>query len=556
MIDVNTIKLPTHFSHMESEGESRFIPVKIFIAHTGENLNNSVFSKEVLDSMIPTLTNIPILGYVATKEDGEKDFRGHEKNISIDGTSVNINYKTHAYGFIPENNNAHFEVTGGKEWLVAEGYLWSRFVDAVKLFDESGGTKGQSMEVSHADGYTDQYGRIVYTTAQFEGLCILGDDVPPAMTGSVISTEFSKADFKTAFQEMLAEFSAEKGENALATKKTKDEEATVSEVVKPGSDAKKSDSKTSDASKSVQNPAKEDEKKAEKPVPAPAANTESKENEKAPSDDKGTKSASEEPVSDEHSDDHAEMAEDPKKKEKTASMAKDDKASQDKEENKDEDADDVDDDSDENKDKKTEMACGDGKKKKEFELSLDDQEYAFTNAVREKYGSSYDYIYPTDIYEDYGIVKAVQDDGKSQYFCIGYSVNADDSIQLGDKTEVFPAYLTAEEKAEVEANRTKVADLESQLEELKAYKNGVEMSKKEQILKDNEKELSDEQTKKIKAQFTQLTPEEVEKEVAFAIFEAHKAEKKNNSGFGMRAVNFSVEKKGLGYGSADALFHK
>ena len=117
-------------------------------------------------------------------------------------------------------------------------------------------------------------------------------------------------------------------------------------------------------------------------------------------------------------------------------------------------------------------------------------------------------------------------------------------------------YVTAEEKAEVEANRAKVADLESQLEELKAYKNGVEMSKKEQILKDNEKELSDEQTKKIKAQFTQLTPEEVEKEVAFAIFEAHKAEKKNNSGFGMRAVNFSVEKKGLGYGSADALFHK
>lgn len=545
MIDVNTIKLPTHFSHMESEGESRFIPVKIFIAHTGENLNNSVFSKEVLDSMIPTLTNIPILGYVATKEDGEKDFRGHEKNISIDGTSVNINYKTHAYGFIPENNNAHFEVTGGKEWLVAEGYLWSRFVDAVKLFDESGGTKGQSMEVSHADGYTDKYGRVVYTSAQFEGLCILGDDVPPAMTGSVISTEFSKADFKTAFKEMLAEFSAEKGENALATKKKQDEEAVVSEVVKP-------ETKDGKASESAKSSAKE-EKKADTPAPAhaPAANAESKEDEKT-SDDKGDKSdkGDVEPTS----EDHAEMAckPDGDKKKKTASMAKDDKASQDKEE----DVEDVDDDSDEDKDKKTEMACGDGKKKKEFELSLDDQEYAFTNAVREKYGSSYDYIYPTDIYEDYGIVKAVQDDGKSQYFCIGYSVNADDSIQLGDKTEVFPAYLTAEEKAEVEANRTKVADLESQLEELKAYKNGVEMSKKEQILKDNEKELSDEQTKKIKAQFTQLTPEEVEKEVAFAIFEAHKAEKKNNSGFGMRAVNFSVEKKGLGYGSADALFHK
>lgn len=549
MIDVNTIKLPTHFSHMESEGESRFIPVKIFIAHTGENLNNSVFSKEVLDSMIPTLTNIPILGYVATKEDGEKDFRGHEKNISIDGTSVNINYKTHAYGFIPENNNAHFEVTGGKEWLVAEGYLWSRFVDAVKLFDESGGTKGQSMEVSHADGYTDKYGRIVYTSAQFEGLCILGDDVPPAMTGSVISTEFSKADFKTAFKEMLAEFSAEKGENALATKNKQDEEAVVSEVVKP-------EIKDGKASESAKNSAKE-EKKADTPAsaPAPVTNAESKEDEKS-SDDKSDK-GNVETASEGNSEDHAEMACEPDddKKKKTTSMAKDDKASQDKEE----DVEDVDDDdSDEDKNKKAQMACGDGKKKKAvFELSLSNKEHAFIDAVRAKYGNSYEWIWLEAAYEAYGIVGASQEEfSGAQYFRIDYSVNADDSIQLGDKTEVFPAYLTAAEKAEVEANRAKVADLESQLEELKAYKNGVEMSKKEQILKDNEKELSDEQTKKIKAQFTQLTPEEVEKEVAFAIFEAHKAEKKNNSGFGMRAVNFSVEKKGLGYGSADALFHK
>lgn len=546
MIDVNTIKLPTHFSHMESEGESRFIPVKIFIAHTGENLNNSVFSKEVLDSMIPTLTNIPILGYVATKEDGEKDFRGHEKNISIDGTSVNINYKTRAYGFIPENNNAHFEVTGGKEWLVAEGYLWSRFVDAVKLFVESGGTKGQSMEVSHADGYTDKYGRIVYTSAQFEGLCILGDDVPPAMTGSVISTEFSKADFKTAFKEMLAEFSAEKGENALATKKKQDEEAVVSEVVKP-------EVKDGKASESAKNSAKE-EKKADTPAsaPDPATKAESKEDEKTSGDksDKGDV----EPTS----EDHAEMAckPDGDKKKKTASMAKDDKASQDKEE----DVEDVDDDSDEDKNKKAQMACGDGnnkKKKAVFELSLSNKEHAFIDAVRAKYGNSYEWIWLEAAYEAYGIVGASQEEfSGAQYFRVDYSVNADDSIKLGDKTEVFPMYVTAEEKAEVEANRAKVADLESQLEELKAYKSGVEMSKKEQILKDNEKELSDEQTKKIKAQFTQLTPEEVEKEVAFAIFEAHKAEKKNNSGFGMRAVNFSVEKKGLGYGSADALFHK
>lgn len=591
MIDINTIKLPTHFSHMESDEESRFIPVKIFIAHTGENLNNSIFSKEVLSEMIPTLTNIPILGYVSTGENGKEDFRGHEKNISINGTSVNISYKTHAYGFIPENNNAHFEVTGGKEWLVAEGYLWSRFVDAVKLFDESGGTKGQSMEVSHADGYTDQYGRIVYTNAQFEGLCILGDDVPPAMTGSVISTEFSKADFKTAFQEMLAEFSAEKGENALATKKKQKDEAAIvkEEDKKPASSStasepgKATSSATSSASKPAEEPASDDKKESAKPAPstpkedpkpaakpAPSATpsvtpTDSSAtpsgSSAAPTEDKAAAAPGEhaetQAASDEHEDEATMSVE--KDNDKGVSLPKNENAYV-KDEN-DKDDDDPEDGSDEDEDPKDKkkFACGDGKKKHkvEFELSLSARELAFIDAVRSKYDQQFHWIFLESTYEDYGIVQAEKEEfGDAQYFRIEYSVNADDSIKLGDKTEVFPMYVTLEEKTEVEANRAKVADLESQLEELKAYKNGVEMSKKEQIVKDNAQEMSAEQIEKIKAQFAQLTPEEVEKEVAFAIFEAHKKDKKNNSGLGMRAVNFSAQKEGLGYGSADVLFHR
>ncbi|PWT37676.1 hypothetical protein [Limosilactobacillus reuteri] len=553
MIDINTIKLPTHFSKLDSQEESRFIPVKIYIAHTGENLNNSIFSKEVLENMIPTLTNIPILGYVSTNADGEKDFRGHEKNITIDGTEVTINYKTNAYGFIPESNDAHFEVTGGKEWLVANGYLWSRFIDALNIFDESGGTKGQSMEVSHADGYTDKYGRVVYTSAQFEGLCILGDDVPPAMAGSVISTEFSKADFKSAFKEMLAEFSAEKGENSLATKK-KDEEGTTV-VTDTTSDketaAKPNDSSISSTAKADKAEATDDAEKA-----AQSATTESQETEKSKSssadnkasertDDKKSQnlavsSSTEGTDYNSANDDTAEMS---ASKDKTI---KDDQQveSDDKKNNSEDSAADDQDNDEEDKDKE----------KFEFELTLSEKQRVLINEVRNKYFNNSDWCWLECAYDNYGIISVGNSDNKPQYFRVEYTVNADDSLQLGNKIEVFPTYLTAEERAEVEANRQKVTELQSQLDELKAYKSNVEMSKKKAILADNKDELTAEQIKNIESKFTLLTPEDVEKEVAYAIFETHKGEKKNI--YGMKAVNFSANKNGLGYGTADVLFRK
>ena len=127
MINVTTVKLPTHFEKTEElDNDSRFQKVKIYIANTGENLNNSVFSYDVLENMIPSLANIPILGYVGVNEDNEEDFRGHEKRLTLKDDKFKLSFATHAYGFIPEDNNAHFETTGGKEWLVTNGYQIGR----------------------------------------------------------------------------------------------------------------------------------------------------------------------------------------------------------------------------------------------------------------------------------------------------------------------------------------------------------------------------------------------------------------------------------------------
>ena len=543
MIDVRTVSLPTHFEKSDNqENDSRFQKVKIYIAHTGENLNQSIFSHDVLERMVPSLANIPILGYVGINNEDEEDFRGHEKRLSIDDGKFKVSFETHAYGFVPVDNKAHFETTGGKEWLVTDGYLWTRFVDAMELFDESNGSKGQSMEISDADGYTDDRGRMVFTNATFTGLCILGDDVPPAMTGSTISTVFSKEDFKSTFEEMLAEFSAEKGEYALATKKKqKDEAAIVEEEDKkpalsstasePG---KATSSATSSASKPAEKPASDDKKETATPSVAPTEDKAAA----APSEPAETQAAS-----DEHEG------------EATMSVEKDDDKGISLPENESASSKDKDDDDSEDKKK---FACGDGKKKHkvEFELSLSARESAFIDAVRSKYGQQFQWIFLESTYEDYGIVQVEKEEfGDAQYFRIEYSVNADDSIKLGDKTEVFPMYVTLEEKNKIESDRIKLSDLEEQIKQLTAYKAGIEMQAKEKSLNEAKDALTSDQIKDIKGQFEVKTPEEIEKEIAFAIYTSRKEEVITPSRGGVKAINFS-KKDDYGYGSANELFHK
>lgn len=551
MINVTTVKLPTHFEKTEGlDNDSRFQKVKIYIAHTGENLNNSVFSYDVLENMIPSLANIPILGYVGVNEDNEEDFRGHEKRLTLKDDKFKLSFATHAYGFIPEDNNAHFETTGGKEWLVTNGYLWTRFVDAMELFKDANGSKGQSMEVGDAEGYTDDRGRMVFTNARFTGLCILGDDVPPAMAGSTISTIFSKEDFKSTFEEMLAEFSAEKGENSLATKKKQDDESVVatpssSAANEEGKSATPASSATSSASKPAE-PAKVEDDKAK----ASPASTDSSTSDKASGDEH------------EGTEDDVEMSADKDDKD-TISLNKNESAFKKEEDDNDNEEDGSDDseDDDDPEDKKK-FACGtDDKKKKkaQFELSLSDREMSFLQQVREQYNDADVYTSIVSVFGDYGIVRVSGYElNDSQYFSIPYTVNADDSIKLGDKTEVFPTYLTEVEKTEVENNRAKVKDLQAQLAELKAFKSGIEMQAKEESLKNAEDDLTADQIKEIKAQFEAKTPEEIEKEIAFALYTTHKKEMTTtptSSRGGVKAVNLN-SKQDYGYGSANALFHK
>ena len=202
--------IPLSFEKQEEIEDSRFTKVKIWLMHTGKNLNNSIFKKEVVEDALESLSNIPIVGYITKDKNNESDFNGHEQRIVIDKDGASIEYLGRVYGIIPETNNAQFEkktVDGvEREYLTCEGLLYNKFPEAVDIFERDG-DKSQSMELepSSIEGKFNKQGVYEFSKFRFEAACVLGDGVTPAMTGSLVE-KFSSSSLNNQFQEMLTEF--------------------------------------------------------------------------------------------------------------------------------------------------------------------------------------------------------------------------------------------------------------------------------------------------------------------------------------------------------------
>lgn len=178
-----------------------FTKVKCWLMHTGKNLNNSIFDKNVIEDAITSLQYIPIVAFV--NADGDVDFEGHEYILTKDENGIRYKYIGSAYGVIlsTEDNEAHFEMKMcddgvEREFLVVDGVLWNQFEDAVDIFNRDG-VKGHSIELdpNSIEGYEDDDGCFVFTKFSFRAACALGEDKVPAMTGSCIEVNFTMSDF-------------------------------------------------------------------------------------------------------------------------------------------------------------------------------------------------------------------------------------------------------------------------------------------------------------------------------------------------------------------------
>lgn len=190
--------------------DKRFTKVKIWLMHTGLNQNESIFEKSVIEEALPTLSYIPIVGFISEdKYTGEKDFTKHQYILVKDENGIRKKYIGSAYGVILSavDNNAHFEYRvcddgEEREFLVVDGIMWNMFEDSTEIMNRDL-VKGQSMElvdcIDSIEGYEDEDGILHFTKFMFRAACVLGDDVDPAMMNSTIEVQDTITDFTKQF---------------------------------------------------------------------------------------------------------------------------------------------------------------------------------------------------------------------------------------------------------------------------------------------------------------------------------------------------------------------
>lgn len=203
----NKYSIPVIFEKVQNteDKDTRFTKVKIWLMHLGENFNGSCFDKKVVDKAIPTLSYIPIVGFIEENSLKEDDFSDHRYVITKDNNGKKEKYIGVSCGVITssDDNNAHYEERlcddgQTRTFLVVEGLIWNMFEDSSNIMNRDL-IKSHSMELwgddNSVDGYEDENNIFHFTKFSFRAACILGKDYEPAMMNSTIEVQFTMKDF-------------------------------------------------------------------------------------------------------------------------------------------------------------------------------------------------------------------------------------------------------------------------------------------------------------------------------------------------------------------------
>lgn len=192
---VQIVKTPSVFEVDSAFDDPRFMRVRVCVMHSGENLNKSSFSTDVIRAARDTFANIPVLANVVkyTDEDGNVryDYNGHDAHVEEDAFNegeYRLIYDEKAVGIIPETNN--FEIVHDDErdvdYVYVDAYLYREYGNyAADILESKDGKTDVSAEI-----YTDEISYdsknqvVVVNKMTMAGVTLLGEDVNPAMKGA------------------------------------------------------------------------------------------------------------------------------------------------------------------------------------------------------------------------------------------------------------------------------------------------------------------------------------------------------------------------------------
>ena len=196
----------------------QFALVDILLCYHGDNRNRTSMSKEVIETALPSLYGVPIVGEYIYLDDGSQDFGSHGGKIILSDKGIKFEDTTKPYGFITKDavENAKWVTVTEKDGFTQHEYLelkgciiWAkRYEEVSSLLDKN---YGQSMEIEIQSGRYDENDYYVIEDMTFSAACILGSnpdgtDVEPCFESACIGRHYELDSFKQEFSLMLDEY--------------------------------------------------------------------------------------------------------------------------------------------------------------------------------------------------------------------------------------------------------------------------------------------------------------------------------------------------------------
>lgn len=218
---------PYKFS--SSEDNELFLKTNLRFCHTEENVNECYISQETMEDALPTVYNMPILGYIWEDDNGTPKFAGHEFYEDENGDTV---YEEIPIGIVPESSPLEFKKNdNGKTYLEGSGLIWKTYSKAAEILEREEDLSVSIEILVDELSYDEEKDILVFEKIRFTGVTILeedpatGKEIQPGMTGAAITIEdfseknslFAKEEIKKFIQDSVKEamntYSQRKEEN-------------------------------------------------------------------------------------------------------------------------------------------------------------------------------------------------------------------------------------------------------------------------------------------------------------------------------------------------------
>ncbi len=202
-----------------SEINSSFAKGVCAIAYTGENVKGFSIPKETFEKAVPTLKNVPIVGYY---DEEENSFAGHKAKIIKDkNNKLQLVNMTIPFGVVPESANQWWskEMVNGeeKDTLFTDVILWKRMFGFDHIEENKEFSQSMEIDINEMDESQDIP---VATDITFTALCIL-EGFEPAFDNARITLCSKDENKDSLYEEFLDELNELYGGKQNMNGKTK-----------------------------------------------------------------------------------------------------------------------------------------------------------------------------------------------------------------------------------------------------------------------------------------------------------------------------------------------